>query len=669
MRELVDSVTTPVDKLSETATRISSDADRVPASVITLTRAQMRNYGIDSLGDLLSVVPGYEVLDANWGERVLHHGLPETILFVLDGVPVSTAMHPMRILSRDFQVGLRPFERVEFVHGPGSVLWGGNALLGVVNFITPAPNAERPEAITIAEMGSRGTVDAHASVRQRRGRFGIGLSGTFRREAGPETIVDNSLYAMLLSPMPVWGNAGTATPVTDQYFDLFADFTVGDSLRLAFKEIDFDNHFEISPMGSLLSESSAGVWRRRHRIYSATWGERLYDGFAVRVNASRYELMSRESFVIHPATTVEGAFVDGLRSLQGNPEHPHLSHLVEVQLQHAGRIGWLESASLAGIGYQHQSVPDSIATMVGVEEEPLEPTISFTGKAFQTLAAFGHQTFTLGDRVAISGGARHELRDALPSGMLLQSGVVGLLGPVTAKVAYAEGFRPPPAVFLYSTVGTQGNPELEPETSRSLTAETTVRPIDPLAIRAGASATELSNLIVFDRDAVDEGFAYLPVNRGRIRLYSGFGEVRGRFAPWIEGFANSAVKHLDQDESGGLPIPVARYTLAGGVSVWQVRDVRLFGRAALISPRAVDYLVPTPTPNERIVDDQQLPVALRYAIGFSLTNVWNGFDVDVMLSNPLRYTHYTPYNLDGSPSPLLEPRVDSELYATVKWSL
>lgn len=62
-------------------------------------------------------------------------------------------------------------ERVEVLRGPASLLYGSNAMGGVVNIVTRGMQADGVRTQVTAGAGSYGTVQAEASNRLRQGRW------------------------------------------------------------------------------------------------------------------------------------------------------------------------------------------------------------------------------------------------------------------------------------------------------------------------------------------------------------------------------------------------------------------------------------------------------------------------------------------------------------------
>ncbi len=124
-----------------TASKSSQSALDAAAPVSVVTAEDIRAYGYRTLGDILRSMPGLQVsYDRSYqylGVRGINRkDYNSRILVLLDGRRMNENMYDSSFIDRTFLVDPEVIERVEFVAGPGSSLYGNNALLGVVNVIT-----------------------------------------------------------------------------------------------------------------------------------------------------------------------------------------------------------------------------------------------------------------------------------------------------------------------------------------------------------------------------------------------------------------------------------------------------------------------------------------------------------------------------------------------------
>jgi iron complex outermembrane receptor protein len=138
------------------------------AAVYVITNEDIRRSGLTSIPELLRLVPGLHVaqIDASrWAitARGFNSQFANKLLVLIDGRTVYT--HLFSGVFWDIQdVLLEDVERIEVVRGPGSTLWGANAVNGVINIITK--NARDTQGALAA--GGAGTAERAFG----RGRYG-----------------------------------------------------------------------------------------------------------------------------------------------------------------------------------------------------------------------------------------------------------------------------------------------------------------------------------------------------------------------------------------------------------------------------------------------------------------------------------------------------------------
>lgn len=130
-----------IEPIEITATRAALDPDRSPLPVDLLSGDALRNRTTVSLAHSIERVPGVRTLStgAQVGKPVVR-GLTGARVRVLDD------SHPLEDYSWSDEDGpsidARLAERVEVVRGPGSLIYGSEALTGVVNAVPrPLPDA------------------------------------------------------------------------------------------------------------------------------------------------------------------------------------------------------------------------------------------------------------------------------------------------------------------------------------------------------------------------------------------------------------------------------------------------------------------------------------------------------------------------------------------------
>jgi iron complex outermembrane recepter protein len=126
----------------------------VPGEFTVITAEDIRSSGATTLVELLETVPSLEVMrvsrsDANVSARGFNPLVSTRMLVMIDGRSVYLDFTGV-VLWESLNVALQEIDRIEVIVGPGSVLYGANALSGVVNIITKRPHElaeQRPQGL------------------------------------------------------------------------------------------------------------------------------------------------------------------------------------------------------------------------------------------------------------------------------------------------------------------------------------------------------------------------------------------------------------------------------------------------------------------------------------------------------------------------------------------
>ncbi len=110
-----------------------------PATVMVVTREQIKIRGYQSLLDLLYDLPDFKIDDKIYSvsdNSVLVRGTQgqQNFVILLDGIKISSPTNESLPVMENYPVNLA--EQVEIVYGPSSALYGADAVSAVINIIT-----------------------------------------------------------------------------------------------------------------------------------------------------------------------------------------------------------------------------------------------------------------------------------------------------------------------------------------------------------------------------------------------------------------------------------------------------------------------------------------------------------------------------------------------------
>lgn len=141
------------------ASKYDQDVVDTPSLVYVRTGGEIRDQGYRTLAEVLDSLPGthprYDRLYGYTGVRGISRpgDYSSRLLLLLDGVRVNDAIYDSATGGPEFPVDIGLIDRVEYIPGPGSVLYGSNAVLGVVNVITRSAS-QLAGVNVVADLGS-----------------------------------------------------------------------------------------------------------------------------------------------------------------------------------------------------------------------------------------------------------------------------------------------------------------------------------------------------------------------------------------------------------------------------------------------------------------------------------------------------------------------------------
>ena len=177
-----------------TGTRLATDVRHLSQTVSVVDRARIEAARQPSLLPLLAEqvpglfvtsrgVMGYGISGGAAGSISLRglSGSSGRLMVLIDGHPQYAGIfgHPISDAYQSFLA-----ERVEVLRGPASVLYGSNAMGGVVNIVTRKLHEEGVDTHASVGYGSYNTLETELTNRIRKGRFSSVVSGSYNRTDG-----------------------------------------------------------------------------------------------------------------------------------------------------------------------------------------------------------------------------------------------------------------------------------------------------------------------------------------------------------------------------------------------------------------------------------------------------------------------------------------------------
>lgn len=180
-----------MEEVVVTGTRLEESVKNIPNAVVIIREKEISSSSARNLGELLAdqgivEVSGYGYLGASQSAGIRGSSASQ-VLVLIDGRPTNSMTYGSADLS---EISLDQVERIEIVKGPGSHIYGANAVGGVIQVVTKRPPA-KPSLEAGVSYGSFNTFTARGEHGQTLDRLGYLLNAGYQTSDGHR---DNSAY-------------------------------------------------------------------------------------------------------------------------------------------------------------------------------------------------------------------------------------------------------------------------------------------------------------------------------------------------------------------------------------------------------------------------------------------------------------------------------------------
>jgi vitamin B12 transporter len=433
------------------ATRTEAPLAQLASSVTVFNAETIERRQQPPLIDLLRTAPGATVV-AN-GSRgaiaslFLRGGESNYTKVLLDGIPLNEPGGTF-----DFgNVTTENLDRVELVRGAQSALFGSDAMSGVIQMFTrrPADGSTRSQALF--EGGTFGTARVSAGAAGRAGEFdySVGAAHFTTNNDVPNNEFDNTTLS---------GSAGLALgrSATLRFTGRAELGQVGVPGQSAFGRPDLDASF-----------------KRRNGVAGVTFAQSLSSAVSQRATyALSVSHQTSSNLVLDPPYTpsFEGRtapfeFSDFAYDTHNELRRHYATYQADWRIPtRSGRAGTHLMTAAFDYDGERALLNNRIAATTA---EPSRNNVGFT---------LQHQA--LWSRVFVTGGLRAEHNDSFGSAVVPRGSIAyvahrasGSLGETKLKASAGAGIKEPTLLQSFSSSAfSLGNPELEPERSRSFDA-------------------------------------------------------------------------------------------------------------------------------------------------------------------------------------------------------
>jgi len=434
------------ESVVDSVTRTEAPEAQVGASVSTFTAEDLDRRDRPFVADLLQSAPG---------AQVIRTGAPgaQTSLFVrggestynkvlLDGIPIN---EPGGVFNFS-NLSTEGIDRIEFVRGAQSALFGSDAMASVVQLFTARGGAGQRAAVQM-DGGTYGTFHGSANAAGRSGIFDYALDVA---RLSTDNRVPNSAFRNT-----TWtANVGAA--LTDAaMLRIVARGEVertGTPGQTAFERPDLDAHFD-----------------RNDAVFGISFDDRLRPWLRQRASysLSRSDQTSADLVADPPYTPMFGA---------SQAPFPFSDFTFDNQtLLHRHHASYQADLTLANDATRGQQILTLLADWDGERIEQQDVLAASTSRASRDNFGASAEQQMIWPRVSATVGGRVEHNESFGTAAVPRGSIVfvarasaGQIGDTRLKGSAGLGIKEPTVVQSFSTSPFfLGNPNLEPERSRT----------------------------------------------------------------------------------------------------------------------------------------------------------------------------------------------------------
>jgi hemoglobin/transferrin/lactoferrin receptor protein len=447
--------------IAVTATRFERAVFRTASPLLVTDAAVIREESPNGVPDLFRNLPGVDVtgVGPNQGRLIIRGQRGQRILLLEDGIRLNNSRRQQDFGELSALTDINNVAQVEIVRGPASVLYGTDAIGGVVNQLTRRPPSREQGNTFGGHLGYRyGSADGqdlvHGRVSGRSGRFTFGLAGTVR-EADPYAAPEGSFGNVSLGGRTLVHDTG----VRDWNGSLDLGIDAGQHQGIALRVSRYgarDAGFGFVAPGDLGDPDGATVrilYPRQDvtRVSTTYTAHALGSALADRLTVTAYTNRNdRElNFVLDAPFGPPLPPGAGVRAFTRNTtDMTTYGGRVEAVKVLGGRHALTYGADVFVDRSDNTDSTRTTVTVVGPPSDDVTTTPSVPNAGYRSAGLFGQADFALTQRLTLGLGVRGNVLSAwtratpgLPDTGRISETDVALVGAVSASYALFDDLR------------------------------------------------------------------------------------------------------------------------------------------------------------------------------------------------------------------------------------
>lgn len=599
-----------------TPTKNMQESGRAPATVLVITSEQIRLRGYRNLAEILNDLPDIIVADKSnpqYFNTVNIRGVfgQDHFVILMDGVRISSPTNEPLPLLENFPIYLA--KQIEVVYGPGSALYGADAMGGVINILTRQPDGNEQITATVTG-GTQGYVNTNAVFNYKLNNdVRLTFAGQYSCDAQPDlskiykkaydmtshkTGIFNSVYGPISPQGPV--SPGYEAPIK-AYNAYTALGKGGFSMRLLHHYVEVPSSTTLSPNNAVYNKDvfyGQGVTAASAHQTISAGNFRSISSFV----GSFYKVNPRSNYR-NMYSVMERGYKYSTGSMLKIEEQLHYAFSKKLNITGGLTYEIFESLPKSP---ELQSKVDTRGAVTGVllnsvyENNPSGIEAKFFPLAYTNVGGYFQTEYSPLAEISITAGVRYDNNSRFGSTINPRVGAVfNPLRNTTIKMLYGTAYWAPSPATSFESYGSfystdngntyqssfwhLPNADLGPMTSRSAELSITQKMTKKINVTLVAHSTVVDNLIQVVEDNGNTNLynnrflgyyvAYIqvPVNRGNQMNYGGHVRVNATFnIGAVELHSYSSLSYLEGklENSGTSPASVEQPAIAP----WQFRS-------------------------------------------------------------------------------------------------
>ncbi|MCF6283146.1 MAG: TonB-dependent receptor [Candidatus Polarisedimenticolaceae bacterium] len=450
-----------------TATKLPQKISEAPAIASVISGDEMRSMGARNILDVLRRIPGFGITKGYYGKaeievRGIKTDNSEKVKILIDGYSVNNVLTGGAIYSFD-AMPVDNVKRIEVIRGPGSALYGSNAVSAVINIITK-DGRDIDGTIASVSRGSFNTTKTNIQTGTHSDDFDVAFSVDYIATDGAELAVGSDFSTTVFSSPEPAGD--THEPVE----------RLETALKISYKDFALKTRYTTNKRGAYIGVGNA-VNDESEVETSQYYVELSYKhdfGEGSLFTKAYLDTWDFEAWwEIYP----ENGHPDFPNGMIGKPSITNISKGIEAQFDYPlternqlmlGAV--IENKKSVDSGYlaNYDPTSPSWAPLPSGEVENVKSLGNWTEEAERDIwAVYVQDLWQIEENISLTLGVRHDDYSDFGDTTNMRSALVwGFSEKWNLKLLAGQAFRAPSFEELYNINNpvVVGNQDLKPET-------------------------------------------------------------------------------------------------------------------------------------------------------------------------------------------------------------